>query len=115
MPALQHFRLVYESTTYVVGGYLTGANEGGTAYVKTFEYVPGAVIKGDGIIEIDVITNNGRTFTYRQESVDGQFIVPYATSGGPSDVKTTGLYTIVGTGQTFAVSEEAVLNGLTIN
>jgi len=115
VPALQHFRLAYESTTYVVGGYVTGANEGGTAYVKTFEYVPGAVIKGEGIIEVDVITNNGRTFTYRQESVDGQFIVPYATLGSSSDVKTTGLYTIVGTGQTFSVSEEAVQNGLTIN
>lgn len=115
VPALQHFRLVYESTTYVVGGYVTGANEGGTGYVKTFEYVPGAVIKGEGIIEVDVITNNGRTFTYRQESVDGQFIVPYATSGSSYDVKTTGLYTIVGTGQTFSVSEEAVQNGLTIN
>jgi len=115
VPALQHFRLVYESTTYVVGGYVTEANEGGTAYVKTFEYVPGAVIKGDGIIEVDVITNNGRTFTYRQESVDGQFIVPYATSGSSYDVKTAGLYTIVETGQTFAVSEEAVQEGLTIN
>ncbi len=115
VPALQHFRLVYESTTYVVGGYVTGANEGGTGYVKTFEYVPGAVIKGEGIIEVDVITNNGRTFTYRQESVDGQFVVPYATSVSSYDVKTTGLYTIVGTGQTFSVSEEAVQNGLTIN
>ncbi|MEA5036692.1 hypothetical protein SDC9_23575 [bioreactor metagenome] len=115
VPALQHFRLVYESTTYVTGGYITGANEGGTAYVKTFEYVPGAVIKGDGTIEIDVITNNGRTFTYRQESVNGQFIVPYATSGSSSDVKTVGPYTLVETGQTFAVSEEAVQKGLTIN
>ena len=115
VPALQHFRLVYESTNYYVAGRPTGVNEGGTAYVKTFEYVPGAVIKGNGIIEIDVITNNGRTFTYRQESVGGQFIVPYATSGGPSDVKATGLYKIIGTGQTFTVSEDAVQHGLTIN
>lgn len=115
VPALQHFRLVHETATYVVGGYVTGANEGGTAYVKTFEYVPGAVINGEGIIEVDVITNNGRTFTYRQESVDGKFIVPYSTTGGPSEVKTTSLYRIAGTDQTFAISEEAVLNGLTIN
>ncbi len=115
VPALQHFRLVYESTTYVAGGYYTGVNEGGTAYVKTFEYVPGAVIKGEGTIEVKVITNNGRTFTYRQESVDGQFVVPYPTSGSTYDVKTTGLYTIIETGQTFAVSEDAVLDGLTIN
>ncbi|WP_461752405.1 oligosaccharyl transferase, archaeosortase A system-associated [Methanocorpusculum sp.] len=115
VPALQHFRFVYESTTYVVADYFTDVNEGGTAYVKTFEYVPGAVINGEGIIEVDVITNNGRTFTYRQESVNGQFIVPYSTTGGSYDVKTTSLYKIVGTDQTFAVSEEAVLNGLTIN
>lgn len=115
VPALQHFRLVHETATYVVGGYVTGANEGGTAYVKTFEYVPGAVINGEGIIEVDVITNNGRTFIYRQESVNGQFIVPYSTTGSSYDVKTTSLYRIVGTDQTFAVSEEAVLNGLTIN
>jgi len=115
VPALQHFRLVHETATYVVGGYVTGANEGGTAYVKTFEYVPGAVIKGDGVIEVDVITNNGRTFTYRQESVDGEFIVPYSTTGSSSEVKTTSLYRIVGTDQTFSVSEEAVQNGLTIN
>ena len=115
VPALQHFRLVYESTTYVAGGYYTGVNEGGTAYVKTFEYVPGAVIKGEGTIEVKVITNNGRTFTYRQESVDGQFVVPYPTSGSTYDVKTTGLYTIIETGQTFAVSEDAVLDGLAIN
>lgn len=115
VPALQHFRLVHETATYVVGGYVTGANEGGTAYVKTFEYVPGAVINGEGIIEVDVITNNGRTFTYRQESVNGQFILPYSTTGSSYDVKTTSLYRIVGTDQTFAVSEEAVLNGLTIN
>jgi dolichyl-phosphooligosaccharide-protein glycotransferase len=73
------------------------------------------VIKGNGIIEVDVVTNNGRTFTYRQESVNGEFIVPYATSGSSYDVKTTGLYTIVGTGQTFAVSEDAVQKGLIIN
>ncbi|MFA7023852.1 MAG: hypothetical protein WC161_05270 [Methanocorpusculum sp.] len=47
--------------------------------------------------------------------MNGEFIVPYATSGSSYDVKTTGLYTIVGTGQTFAVSEDAVQKGLIIN
>ncbi|MDV0442079.1 hypothetical protein McpAg1_13030 [Methanocorpusculaceae archaeon Ag1] len=117
IPALQHFRLVHESPTYVMtnGQAANQPIEGGNAWVKSFEYVPSAVIKGDGIIEVNVVTNNGRTFTYRQESVDGQFIVPYSTSGSTYDVKTTGPYTIVGTGKTFEVSEEAVMNGLSIN
>ncbi|MDU9376201.1 hypothetical protein McpSp1_07950 [Methanocorpusculaceae archaeon Sp1] len=117
VPALQHFRLVHESPTYVMtnGQAANQPIEGGNAWVKSFEYVPGAVIKGDGIIEVNVVTNNGRTFTYRQESVDGQFVVPYSTSGSTYDVKTTGPYTIVGTGKTFEVSEEAVMNGLSIN
>ncbi|HJK77651.1 MAG TPA: oligosaccharyl transferase, archaeosortase A system-associated [Methanocorpusculum sp.] len=117
VPALQHFRLVHESPNYVManGQYTTQPIAGGTAWVKSFEYVPGAVIKGDGIIEVNVVTNNGRTFTYRQASVDGQFVVPYSTSGSSYDVKTTGPYTIAGTGETFEVSEEAVMRGLTIN
>lgn len=117
VPALQHFRLVHESPNYVManGQYTNQPVAGGTAWVKSFEYVPGAVIKGDGIIEVNVTTNNGRTFTYRQASTDGQFVVPYSTSGSSYEVKTTGPYTIAGTGKTFEVSEEAVMQGLTIN
>ncbi|HJK70466.1 MAG TPA: oligosaccharyl transferase, archaeosortase A system-associated [Methanocorpusculum sp.] len=117
VPALQHFRLVHESPNYVLANsqYTNQPVEGGTAWVKSFEYVQGAVIKGEGIIEVNVTTNNGRTFTYRQESIDGQFIVPYSTYGSSYDVKTTGPYTIVETGETFEVSEEAVMQGLTIN
>ena len=118
VPALKHFRLVHESNTYVIPAdsysyYITEPNGGGTAWVKTFEYVKGAVIKGNGIISIDVTTNNGRTFTYRQVSENGQFIVPYAT-GQTGEIK-TGVYKIEGTGQTFTVSEKAVQNGLTVN
>ena len=118
VPALKHFRLVHESDTYVIPAdsysyYITEPNGGGTAWVKTFEYVKGAVIKGNGIISIDVTTNNGRTFTYRQVSENGQFIVPYAT-GQTGEIK-TGVYKIEGTGQTFTVSEKAVQNGLTVN
>ena len=117
VPALQHFRLVHESPNYVLANsqYTNQPVEGGTAWVKSFEYVQGAVIKGEGTIEVNVTTNNGRTFTYRQESIDGQFIVPYSTYGSSYDVKTTGPYTIVETGETFEVSEEAVIQGLTIN
>ena len=118
IPALKHFRLVHESSTYVVpvDSYtigVTDANGGGTAWVKTFEYVKGAVIKGNGIISIDVTTNNGRTFTYRQASENGQFVVPYAT-GQTGEIK-TGVYKIEGSGQTFTVSENAVQNGLAVN
>jgi dolichyl-diphosphooligosaccharide--protein glycosyltransferase len=84
-------------------------------YVKVFEYVPGAKIKGDGVIEIPLVSNTGRQFTYRQESVNGEFVVPYSTSGNPYDVKATGKYRIVGTGAEFDVSEDAVQNGLQIN
>jgi len=108
IPALKHFRLVYESSTYLL---LNSGDE--TAWVKTFEFVKGAVIKGNGIISLDVTTNNGRTFTYRQVSENGQFVVPYAT-GQTGEIK-TGVYKIEGSGQTFTVSENAVQNGLTIN
>ena len=116
--ALKHFRIVHESDTYVIPAdgysyYVTEPNGGGTAWVKTFEYVKGAVIKGNGIISIDVTTNNGRTFTYRQVSENGQFVVPYAT-GQTGEIK-TGIYKIEGSGQTFTVSEKAVQNGLSIN
>ena len=117
VPALQHFRLVHESPNYVLANsqYTNQPVEGGTAWVKSFEYVQGAVINGEGTIEVNVTTNNGRTFTYRQESINGQFVVPYSTNGSSYDVKTTGPYTIVETGETFEVSEEAVMQGLTIN
>ncbi|MDO5846452.1 MAG: oligosaccharyl transferase, archaeosortase A system-associated, partial [Methanocorpusculum sp.] len=118
VPALKHFRLVYESDTYIVPMnsyqyYTTGPNGGGTAWVKTFEYVNGAVINGEGTIAIDVTTANGRTFTYRQQSENGQFIVPYATN--QKGEVSTGVYRIEGSGNTFTVSEEAVQNGLSVN
>ncbi|MDV2480806.1 oligosaccharyl transferase, archaeosortase A system-associated [Methanoculleus sp. Wushi-C6] len=112
VPALQHYRLVHETPQNIYGN--VGANGPDLKAVKIFEYVPGAVIKGDGIIEVPVTTNTGRTFTYRQESVNGTFVVPYATDGA-GEVKTTGSYRIAGTGQTFDVSEEDILQGRTIN
>jgi oligosaccharyl transferase (archaeosortase A-associated) len=108
VPALQHFRLIYESSTNALG------SQADVKYVKTFEYVKGAHIKGEGIIEIDLVTNQGRAFTYRQESVNGEFIVPYSTEGNPWNVKATGYYRIMNTGQEISVSEDAVQNGLTV-
>ncbi|MFA5253510.1 MAG: oligosaccharyl transferase, archaeosortase A system-associated [Methanoregula sp.] len=110
IPALQHYRLVYESPTNVFT-----SNKTDLKYVKIFEYVKGAHIKGSGIIEVPLVSNTGRTFTYRQQSTNGEFIVPYSTTGNPYDVKATGKYQIVGTGATFDVPESAVMQGLTIN
>jgi dolichyl-diphosphooligosaccharide--protein glycosyltransferase len=109
VPALQHYRLVHESPDSVFSSSVVDVR-----YVKIFEYVKGAHIKGDGIIEVPVVTNTGRSFTYRQASVNGEFIVPYSTTGNPYDVKTTGKYTISGTGKQYEVPESAVLQGTTI-
>jgi dolichyl-phosphooligosaccharide-protein glycotransferase len=92
IPALQHYRLVHESPTSI--------SSTGIRYVKTFEYVKGAHISGNGIIETKVVTNTGRNFTYSQESINGEFIVPY-----------TGEYSIRNTTHTFSITESMVLNG----
>ena len=110
VPALRHYRLVHESPTNVFGA--TSVED--VRYVKIFEYVKGAHIKGDGIIEVPVVTNTGRSFTYRQASVNGEFIVPYSTTGNPYDVKTTAKYIISGTGKQYEVPESAVLQGTTV-
>jgi oligosaccharyl transferase (archaeosortase A-associated) len=109
VPALQHYRLVHESPNNVFGSSVIDVR-----YVKIFEYVKGAHIKGDGIIEVPVVTNTGRSFVYRQASVNGEFIVPYSTTGNSYGVKTTGKYTIPGTGKQFDVPESAVLQGTVI-
>jgi len=109
VPALRHYRLVHESPTNAFNSAAVDMK-----YVKIFEYVKGAHIKGEGIIEVPVISNTGRNFTYRQESVNGEFIVPYSTTGTPYDVKTTGKYKISGTGREYDVPESAVMQGLTI-
>jgi dolichyl-phosphooligosaccharide-protein glycotransferase len=109
VPALRHYRLVHESPTNVFNTPTLDVK-----YVKTFEYVKGAHIKGDGIIEVPVVSNTGRNFTYRQESINGEFIVPYSTTGNPYGVKTTGRYQIVGTKRQYDVPESAVMQGTAI-
>jgi dolichyl-phosphooligosaccharide-protein glycotransferase len=109
IPALQHYRLVHESPD---NAYSSTPD---TKYVKVFEFVPGAVIKGDGIIEIPLVSDTGRQFTYRQASSNGTFIVPYSTTGNPYGVKATGKYQIIGTNQQFDVPEDAVMQGKQIN
>jgi dolichyl-diphosphooligosaccharide--protein glycosyltransferase len=79
--------------------------------VKVFEYVNGARIPGNGIIELPIITNTGRTFIYRQESSGGEFIVPYSTQGNQYEVRATGPYHIVGTSRFINVTEQQITNG----
>ena len=109
VPALRHYRLVHESPTNVFN-----AKTPDVKYVKVFEYVKGAHIKGEGIIEIPVVSNTGREYTYRQESINGEFIVPYSTSGNPYDVRTTGKYKVISSGKQYDVPESAVMQGTII-
>jgi dolichyl-phosphooligosaccharide-protein glycotransferase len=111
IPALSHFRLIYESPGNSSSLKFTDSSDiGSINYVKVFEYVPGARIKGDGVIELQIITNTGRKFTYAEESTNGEFIVPYSTIGNQYDVKAIGKYHINGTNREFDVNEEDVIN-----
>ena len=109
VPALRHYRLVHESPNNVFN-----SNTIDLKYVKVFEYVKGAHIKGEGIIEVPVISNTGRNFTYRQMSLNGEFIVPYSTTGNPYGVKTTGKYRVISTGKEYDVPESAIMQGAVI-
>jgi dolichyl-diphosphooligosaccharide--protein glycosyltransferase len=108
--ALHHYRLVYEDAAHEPDGdYDYGS------MVKVFEYVPGARLAGEGIIEAKIRTNIGRTFMYRQEAEDGVFILPYSTEGGTYPVTTIGPYTLVSTGRTIEITEDAVKWGKTVS
>ncbi|MFA5268155.1 MAG: oligosaccharyl transferase, archaeosortase A system-associated [Methanoregula sp.] len=114
VPALTHYRLVHESpedASVIPFPESEPFILPGIKMVKIFEYVKGAHIAGEGIIEIPLVTNTGRTFVYRQQSSRGEFIVPYSTQGNTYDVRATGPYHIIGTSRTFEVPEEAVMEG----
>lgn len=104
--ALQHYRLIYESKTRT-----TPADMPDVRYVKIFEYVPGATLPGEGVLELNVRTNTGREFVYRTESVNGTFILPYPTETTIGAVTIPGLYRNVKSGAVYAVSEEQVTGG----
>jgi dolichyl-diphosphooligosaccharide--protein glycosyltransferase len=76
--------------------------------------VRGAYIKGEGFIEVMIITNTGRTFIYKQESVNGEFIVPYSTIENTYDVKAISKYKVSSTGMEYDVTEKDVRYGLTV-
>lgn len=103
LPALTHYRLVYESPTVIASDEYAQMHS-----VKIFEKVPGYQIEGNGTIELPMISNQGRKFTYRQESASGTFTVPYATTGNDSGVRATGPYRNVQTGETYEVTEKQV-------
>jgi len=134
---LKQYRLVHESPAGGSGetGYkciynvLYGGNipQTNTGYVKIFEYVPGAHIKGTApagetvTISTTIQTNLGRTFTYSQVTTSGgtyEFTVPYSTEDpvpGETqfDTRASGVYTISYGNVTteVRVSEMDVLNG----
>jgi dolichyl-phosphooligosaccharide-protein glycotransferase len=113
VPALQHYRLVHESPSNVLdptSGY-------DIKYVKTFEYVKGAHIKGEGFIEVPILTNTGRKFVYIQQSVNGEFVVPYSTIGNSYGVKAVDKYHIYGAygnDKFYDVTENDVMQGLIV-
>jgi len=104
VPALKHYRLVHESPTTTINSPVNQIK-----YVKVFEYVEGYHIKGEGIIEVPITTNTGRTFIYRQVSENGEFIVPYSTVDNPYEVKTNGSYKIIGSTTTYDVTEKQIM------
>ncbi|MGP8321584.1 MAG: oligosaccharyl transferase, archaeosortase A system-associated [Methanosarcinaceae archaeon] len=114
---LKQYRLVHESPAGNSGetGYKSIYNQlfGGsipvenTGYVKIFEYVKGAIIKGTAptnetvTISTTIRTGLGRTFEYTQTTSGGayEFTVPYSTEGplpGETqfDTQPVGAYTI---------------------
>lgn len=106
--ALHHYRLVYEEVD-------NREDEPGFPYsVKIFEYVRGARVSGEGLIEVAVITNTGREFVYQQESENGWFILPYATDTVDSPVHTLGPYRFAGSGRTLEVSDQDIREGTVI-
>lgn len=101
--ALRHYRLVYESPS------VTAKDEYAQIHnVKIFERVPGFTIQGEGVIEIPLITNQGRKFVYRQESENGSFTLPYST-GTNGGVRALGPYQNKNSGKSYNVTEEQIL------
>jgi dolichyl-diphosphooligosaccharide--protein glycosyltransferase len=114
IPALKHYRLIHESPNNASVKIFPESDTivlPDIKYVKIFEYVKGAHIAGNGIIELPLVTNTGRIFVYQQESENGEYIVPYSTLGNPYDVSATGQYHIVGTTRYIAVTEKDVTEG----
>jgi dolichyl-diphosphooligosaccharide--protein glycosyltransferase len=114
--ALKHYRLIHESSSDASVKIFPESDVQVITEVKNvkiFEYVNGAHIAGNGIIELPVITNTGRAFIYKQASENGEFIVPYSTQGELQGVHATGKYHIAGTSRFITVTENDVTEGKT--
>lgn len=107
IPALRHFRLVHESNTSTKSGLYDSEGNPAREFstVKTFEFIPGHEISGEGMIEIPLRTNTGREFYYKQQSINNTFILPYPTDTCVGGVCPLGPYIIKDTGETINVSE----------
>jgi oligosaccharyl transferase (archaeosortase A-associated) len=90
VPALEHYRLVHASENEYTTDTLSGTERG--SWVKTFERVPGATVRGrappDGTVTASVRLSlpRNRSFTYTQRATvdpDGAFsmTLPYSTTG----------------------------------
>ena len=124
LEALQHYRLVHESETPVTTS--------GQKRVKTFEHVPGAVIKGKApagtgvVAAAAIMTNQNRAFVYQQSNVSdsrGEFtlVLPYSTEGPLAngtnfDTRPLGPYQVTVGDKAYEVRvpEEYVLTGSVI-
>lgn len=143
---LKHYRMVHESQAnpYASGGNMEQSAKalynmlyGGniqvvnSGFVKIFEFVEGATITGsapegsDVTITTNIMTNQGRFFTYTQTATadNGTYtiVVPYSTLGPISgetnfDTRPVGPYiiTVGNESGTIDVSEQDVLNGKTV-
>jgi len=103
VPALSGYRLIYESPKIN-----PSFKDKEIHNLKIFERVKGYTIPGTGTIEVPIVTNQGRHFTYRQQSENGTFTLPYATTNSPYDVRATGPYRIIETNKTFDVDESQI-------
>ncbi|WP_256663966.1 oligosaccharyl transferase, archaeosortase A system-associated [Methanospirillum purgamenti] len=103
VPALGHYRLIYESPTTVASDDVRQIKE-----VKIFERVNGYTLPGTGTIELPLTSNQGRNYTWQQKSSNGSFTLPYSTQNNPYEVRATGPYRIIETGKTVEVSEDQI-------
>lgn len=145
---LEQYRLVHESLNYGSSYYMSqqeslykqlynqvfskNISTTQTGYVKTFEFVNGAVLTGTASpnesveLTLTIQTNQGRIFNYNQTTkadANGSysFTVPYSTTGPKTGetnfaVKPIGNYTIKTSAgeQNLDVAEDDVLKGNTV-
>jgi dolichyl-diphosphooligosaccharide--protein glycosyltransferase len=125
IPALSHFRLLYESKSNT--SIFLEQDYKKTKQVKVFEYVKGAKITGRAtpgseiVISTNVITNQGEEFIYQNsiKTEDGsfEFVVPYSTGNQVNSEVSADVYEIkIGSYvKRIKVSEDDILQGRTIN